>query len=117
MPQNEGAEKNFGSSFGFAMALLATDQNISSEKAVGLVKGWETFEERKFSYQRSIRHDMRGIGCRHVDLASKKEYEKLYGIPSGKVIEMRNYVLNNEEMIAQVSALIGGDSVAGGNRS
>lgn len=121
----EGAEKSF-TSIGYTMALYGAGpeiavkqvdgpvtEKITTEQAVKIVNAWETSEGREPAYHWSINHEGRGMGCVQVDQASKKVYEKLYGIPSEEVIQMRNYVLDNSRIVPEISALPDPDKIKG----
>ena len=122
---SEGAEKSF-TSIGYTMALYGAGpeiaikqldgpvtEKITPQQAVKIVTAWETSEGREPAYHRSIRHEGRGIGCAQVDQASKKVYEELYGIPSEEVIEMRNYILDNNRIVPEISVLPDPDKIRG----
>lgn len=95
--QEPGEERGPGSSAGKVMALMGVVPTLSPKDAIIIVKNFETVEGRKFSIHFDDKNhgndlDHNGTGCGHVDKASKKDNETLYGLSSDKVQEMSGLI-------------------------
>ncbi len=89
-----GALRSPGATFGKAMAVAAAVPGISPQAAIEAVAEWKKSKGKNFTWHEDD-HDHQqddGLGCGHIDRASKAENENLYGLPSRVVRTMRDYV-------------------------
>lgn len=104
----DGSERSPAGSFGKAMSLLGAVPDLLPQRAVDIVKEWDESEGRTFTLHEDDNAHGHGLGCKHVDIASQQENEELYGLPSDKVVAMRDYIVSKakqKEMTVDVPML------------
>lgn len=104
-----GAERTPGASAGIVMTLIGALPKLAVDTAIISVDLWERHQGRRFTIHNDDHHGE--AGCGHLDKATLRENEALYGVPSDKVATMRGKIfeLAEEGMIKINNPTLTGD--------